>query len=213
MAKFPRPDSAAAIQKTPPEVRTLPKGAVMARVYFSGSAHPTRWNGFRQYGPTNARFDHHLLDKRGQPWMQKRSVLYCASNAVTCLAEVFQQTRRIDRVRDAPWLAIFVLQRPVRLLDLSGTYPTRVGASMAINSGSRVRAREWAQRFYEAHDDLQGIYYASSMHANRPAIALNDRAEKTGALPAYPRFNRALADDALLDVLKHAAAALGYGLR
>lgn len=213
MAKFLRPDSAAAIQNIPPEVRTLPKGAVLARVYFSGSAHPTRWNEFRQYGPTNARFDHHLPDKRGEPWVQKRAGLYCAGNAVTCIAEVFQQTRRIDRVRDAPWLAIFELQREVRLLDFTGTYPTRVGASMAINTGSRVRAREWAQRFYDAHDGLQGIYYASSMHANRPAIALNDRAEKTRALPAHPRFNRALADDALLDVLKHAAAALGYGLR
>lgn len=140
-------------------------------------------------------------------------MLYCASSAVTCFAEVFQQTRRIDRVRDAPWMAIFELQRAVRLLDLTGTYPTRVGASMAINTGSRVRAPEWAQRFYEAHEDLHGIYYASSMHANQPAIVLSDRAEKTEALPPHPRFNRALADDALLNVLKHAATALGYGLR
>ena len=84
---------------------------------------------------------------------------------------------------------------------------------MSRAAGSRVRAREWAQRFYEAYDDLHGICYASSMHANDPAIALDDRAEKTKALPAHPRFNRALADDALLNVLKHAAAALGYGLR
>lgn len=213
MAKFPRAKNTADIRNTPPEVRTLREGTVLARVYFSGSTPPTRWNDFRKYGPTNARFDHHLLDKRGEPCVQERSVLYCASNASTCLAEVFQQTRRIDRVRNAPWLAIFELQRPVQLLVLTGTYPTRVGASMAINSGSRVRAREWAQRFYEAYEDLHGIYYASSMHANQPAIALNDRAEKAQTLPPHPRFNRALADDVLLDVLKHAAAALGYGLR
>ena len=84
---------------------------------------------------------------------------------------------------------------------------------MAINTGSRVRAREWTQCFYEAYDDSHGIYYASSMHANQPAIVLNDRAETTKALPAHPRFNRAPADDALLNVLKHTAAALGYGLR
>lgn len=213
MAKFPRPESVAAIRNTPPDVRTFPKGTVLARVYFCAGAYPTRWNEFRQYGPTNGRFDHHLLDATGESWVQERSVLYCATNAVTCFAEVFQQTRRIDRVRDAPWLAIFELQRGVRLLDLTGTYPTRVGASMAINTGSRVQAREWAQRFYEVHEDLHGIHYASSMHANQPAIVLNDRAEKTKAVAAHPRFNRALADDALLDVLKHAAVGLGYGLR
>lgn len=213
MAKFPRPQDAAAIRPIAPAVRTFAKGTVLARVYFSGGAHPTRWSEFRRYGPTNARFDHHLLDKRGEPWLQQRSVLYCARNAVTCFAEVFQQTRRIDRVRDAPWLAIFELERAVRLLDLTGTYPTRVGASVAINTGSRVRAREWAQCFYEAYDQLHGIHYASSMHANQPAIVLNDRAEAAKALPAHPRFNRALADDALVNVLKRTAIAVGYGLR
>ena len=213
MAKFPRPHDTATIQAAPPDVKTLGKGTVLARIYFTGGAHTTRWNEFRRYGPTNARFDHHLPLRDGQAWVQQRSVLYCASNAMTCFAEVFQQTRRIDRVRDAPWLAVFELQQAVTLLDLSGTYPTRVGASMAINSGSRVRAREWAQRFYEAFDDLHGICYASSMHANQSSVALNDRAQGMQALSAHPRFNRALADDALLDAQKHAAAALGYGLR
>jgi len=211
MAKFPRPPSTESIRSTPPQVKRLAKGTVLARVYFNAGAYPTRWDEFRRYGPTNARFDHHLPDALGQAQLQQRSVLYCAGNGKTCLAEVFQQTRRIDRVRDAPWLAVFELRQPLRLLDLSAAYATRVGASMAINTGSRVRAREWALRFYEAFDDLQGIYYASSMHANQGAIALNDRA--LHAVADHPRFNRALADDALLDVLKHAAVALGYGLR
>lgn len=213
MAKFPRPPGVAAIRQTSRDVKTLARGTVLARVYFAAGGHPTSWSEFRHYGPTNARFDHHLPDKGDAAWTQERSVLYCASNAMTCLAEVFQQTRRIDRVRDAPWLAIFELQRAVRLLDLVGTYPTRVGASMAINTGARARAREWAQRFYESHDDLHGICYASSMHANEPAIALNDRAEKAAVLPSHPSFNRSLADDALLNVLKHASTTLGYGLR
>jgi hypothetical protein len=211
MAKFPQPKGAAAIRATTPDLRHLAPGTVLARVYFSAGLHPVRWNEFRRYGPTNARFDHHLPDAQGQARVQERAVLYGAGNATTCLAEVFQQTRRIDRVRDAPWLAVFELRRPLKLLDLSGTYPTRVGASMAINTGSRVRARAWARCFHEAFDDLQGIYYASSMHANQGAIALNERALQ--AVAEHPRFNRALADDALLDVLKHAAAELGYGLR
>jgi len=83
---------------------------------------------------------------------------------------------------------------------------------MAINSGSRVRARAWARAWYEAFPDLQGIHYASSMNANEPAIALTDRAQNLEPLSRHPDFNRPLADDALLDVLKHAAARLGYGL-
>jgi RES domain len=212
VAKFPGPVQAA-IRDTPREVKALVKGTLLARVYFTASAHPTGWNEFRHYGPTNARFDHHLAVGDGEAQVQKRSTLYAAANAVTCIAEVFQETRRVDRVRRAPWLAVFPLERTLQLLDLTGAYATRVGASMAINTGPRARAREWAQRFYEAFDDLHGIYYASSMHANEPAIALNDRAEQAQALPPHPSFNRALADDAVLDVLKHAAAVLGYGLR
>ncbi len=214
MAKLPRPKGSAALPAaTSRDVRTPDVGTVLARVYFAGGAHPTRWDTFRRYGPTLARYDHHLPDARAGAIEQDRCVLYAATDARTCLAEVFQNTRRIDRVRNAPWLTIFALRKPVRLLDLTGTYPTRCGASMAINSGPRASARAWAQRFYDEHRDLHGLFYASSMHANQPAIVLNDRAVALGALPVHPQFNRALADDLLLDVLKHAAVDLGYGLR
>lgn len=214
MAKLPRPKGSIALPAaTGRDIRTLDAGTTLARVYFVGGAHPTRWDVFRRYGPTLARFDHHLPDAGAGAVEQERSVLYAATDARTCLAEVFQHTRRIDRVRNAPWLAVFALRKPVRLLDLTGSYPTRCGASMAINSGPRAPARAWAQRFYDGHRDLHGLYYASSMHANQPAIVLNDRAVTISALPAHPQFNRALADDLLLDVLKHAAMDLGYGLR
>ena len=96
--------------------------------------------------------------------------------------------------------------------DLTGPYPTRVGASIAINTGHRGRARAWARTFYDAYPTLQGLYYPSSMNGNEPALALNDRAERAGCVPDYSDFNRALADDVLLDVLKHTAHQLGYGL-
>jgi hypothetical protein len=210
--KFPDPPGADAVRRIAPAVRTLTKGVSLARIYFTGGEHPTRWNEFRHYGPTNARFDHHLAGARGEPGTQDRSILYCARAADTCLAEVFQETRRINRTRRAPWLAVFVLAREVELLDLTGSYPTRVGASMAINTGHRGRARAWARTFYETYPTLHGLYYPSSMNGNEPAIALNDRLERAGCIPDYPEFNRALADDALLDVLKHSAHQLGYGL-
>lgn len=212
MPKFPNPPSVEVLRRVEPETRKLPKGTRLARVYFTGGEHPTRWDEFRHYGPTNARFDHHLRDAQGQSSVQERSIFYCATRADTCLAETFQETRRINRTRNGAWLVVFVLQRELELLDLTGTYPTRAGASMAINSGNRGRAREWAKKFYEAYVELPGICYASSMHGNEPAIALMDRAEKSRYLPEHPDFNRALADDALLDVLKHSANRFGYGL-
>ena len=212
MPKFPRPRELEAIRRIEPAVKTLVKGTRVTRVYFTGGEHPTRWSEFRHYGPTNARFDHHIKDTRGEAFVQERSILYCAAMADTSVAEVFQETRRINRTRKAPWLAIFSLQRDIDLLDLTGAYPTQLGASMAITTGNRARAREWAQRFYDAYELLQGIYYASSMNDNEPAIALTDRAEKSAGLPTHPDLNRALADDSLLDVLKHSAHRLGYGL-
>jgi hypothetical protein len=100
------------------------------------------------------------------------------------------------------------------LLDLRGDFATRMGASMAIHSGSRVRARGWARDLYEAFPQAQGILYAASMQGGAPAIAINERALERGPVfPAHPEFHRALADDVLLDPLKHAARDLAYALR
>ena len=212
MPKFPDPPGVDKVGEVAPALKTLKGGTTLARVYFTGGDHPTRWDAFRRFGPLGSRFDHHEFDRIGGPRIQARSILYCATEASTCFAEVFQETRRINRTRRSPWLAIFVLKRDLMLLDLTGTFPTRVGASMAINTGSRMRARLWAKTFYAAYESIQGIYYPSSMNGNRPAVALNDRAERSGCMPAHPEFNRALADDLLVDVLKHCAHEMGYGL-
>lgn len=135
-------------------------------------------------------------------------MLYTAADVATCIAEVFQETRTIDRRRRDPWLVGFELRRSVTLLDLSGAWPTRVGASMAINSGPRSRARRWSQRIYESYPHIEGLSYASTMNANRPALMLYERA--TDSLPVRPVFHRALADAAMTAALVRAAAALNY---
>jgi hypothetical protein len=213
VAKLPHPPGVEAIKGVPQAVARLAAGTKLARIYFAGGPHPTSWNEFRHWGPLRtARFDHHLTLANGEPYDQDRSILYCATLALTCLAELFQDTRRINRARKAPWLVIFELQRELKLLDISGSYATRAGASMAIASGNRARARGWARDFYDAHPGLDGLQYCSSMHANESAIALTDRAEASGVLPEYPLFNRALSDDSLLGLLKYAAVDLGYAL-
>ncbi len=171
------------------------------------------WNVFRHVGPVNARWDHHLANALGEPQLQERGIYYAARDARTCLAEAFQHTRRIDRAYQAPWLVVFATLSPLRVLDLTGNFPTRMGASMAIHSGSRARARGWARDMYEAFTDIQGIQYASSMNGGAAAFALNERGLEKPLFPPHPLLHRALADDVMLDPLKHAAQALGYVLR
>lgn len=206
MSKFPEPPQAEDLAKTAPEWQELPEGTTLWRLYFRGGKHPTFWNLFRAFGPTSGRFDHQLPPPR----TQERAVLYAAEQGPTCLAEVFQETRLIDRTARNPWLAGFMLRSPLVLLDLTGAWPTRAGASMAINSGPRPRAQRWSRAIYEAYPDAQGLFYASSMFGSSPAAALYERA--LPALPATPVFHRPLSDPALLTVLKRVARDLGYGL-
>ena len=211
MVTFPNSPGAARLAEIEPGLSTLPAGTALARVYSTSSGHQQAWNEFRSSGPLNFRWDHQLPSAAEAPSGQQ--VYYAAADAVTCLAEAFQATRRIDRVYQAPWLVVFKTRRPLRLLDLTGDFATRMGASIAIHSGSRVRARAWARDLYAAFGDAEGIRYASTLHHGAPAFALNERALRSPLFPPHPEFHRALADDMLLDPLKHAAQALGYALR
>jgi RES domain len=149
MAKFPEPPHPLTAA---PDVVPLRKGQRIWRIYFAGGAHPVTWRDFRHYGPTNARFDPH--DE--PPHTQTKGILYAAADPVTCLAEVFQVTRTIDRTARTPWLVAFDPARDVSLLDLMGLWPTRAGASMAISSGPRPRARRWSQAIYTAYPAVEG---------------------------------------------------------
>jgi len=165
--KFPPPPLVEMLRLVQPELRRLPAGTVLWRVYFRGGPHAGRWDLFRDFGPTSARFDHQLPDPEGQPAIQDRAIHYAARDGLTPLAEVFQDTRVIDRQAHQPWLAAYALAAELTLLDLTGVYPTRAGASMLISSGSRPRARAWSRAFYAAYPEIQGLYYGSSIPRNR----------------------------------------------
>ena len=209
MAKVPRYPGIARLQATEPAWYRLKPGDQLWRVYLRGGEHPSRWNQFRTFGPTDARFDHHLESEPDAG----RTVLYAAANPVTCLAEVFQKTRTIQRSRRRPALVGFAVASSLRLLDLTGSFPTRVGASMGLMTGARSVARNWARELYATYAEAQGLAYPSSMHGNAVAVVLNDRAETAKALPRSPGFHKALDDPAMITLLKNAARDLGYVLR
>jgi hypothetical protein len=193
-----------------PDIKRLATGTRVWRVYFRGAPHPGHWSQMRTFGPTTARFDHQLPDSTGDPWEQRRAIQYVALDGITPLGEVFQDTRVIDRTARSPWLVAYELASDLDLLDLTGTYPTRAGASMLIHCGSRPRARAWSRAFYDAYPQIQGIYYASCMHRSSPSLALYERA--AGAIPAHPSFHRALSDKVLRLTLRNAAVMLNYFL-
>ena len=206
----PEPDRAR-LTAIGPTFHHLAVGTLLWRVYGRGGAHPLPWNGFRHFGPVAAmRFDHHDPDEQGMAQTQARGILYGAWHGPTCLAEVFQATRTIERHTRDPWLVAFRTVTPIALLDLTGTWPTRAGASMALASGPRASARHWSRAVYEVYPAVQGLLYPSSMAANRSSFAFFERA--TPALPSEPAFHRALADPLLFPWLRVVAADFGYGL-
>ena len=113
-------------------------------------------------------------------------------------------------ITNPPWSDLR-LSPPLKLLDLTGAFTTRIGASMSLLTGARRIGRNWARGLYAAYPEAQGIVYPSSMHANAPAIILNERA--VSALPSSPAFHKALNDAGMITVLKNAARSLGYTLR
>jgi len=138
--------------------------------------------------------------------------MYAADDPMTCLAEVFQKTRVMNRWHKDPWLVGFETKNPMRLLDLTGTFPTRADASMGLMTGPRSVSRTWARAFHDSWPEIDGLHYPSSMHANRPAMVLNERARDAGVMPNQASFHRSLGDPAILSILRNAAHALGYAL-
>lgn len=206
MARLPDPPSLGELARVPPHWHLLPSGTELWRIYSRAGAHPTNWNSFRAYGPTDMRFDHHLPPAS----LQERRILYAAAAILTTIAEVFQDTGFIDPLANERWLVGFAVVRPVRLLSLRGRWPTQAGASMALNTGDRTQARKWSQAIYEAYPEADGLWYASAMNAHEPSVVLYERAED--ALSSTTIFHRALGDPLLYPILVQAASALNYGI-
>jgi hypothetical protein len=212
MAKFPFPPSIERLRdiREDSDVVGVAPMSGLARIYSAGGRYPSVWNTFRTVGPVaTGRFDPHPPTDDGAPANAPGcGVLYAAVDLRTCVAESFQASRVVDRRAGWPWLVVFRATRVLRLLDLSGTWPTRAGASQAISSGSRERSRAWARAIAPAYDDIDGLWYRSSMDAGRPAICLWERARD--AMPASPLANLPLDAPGLTVPLARACRPIGY---
>ena len=218
MDHLPRSPGVPSLSAIPPAVHILPTGSEIVRIWFSGSRHASGFAHFRDFGPTASRFDHHLADGAGRPTSGPRAILYAIDAAAdphaftSALAEVFQDTRTIDLRAGGPRLTIFQTTRVLSLLDLTGHWTTRAGASASLSSGPRAITKEWSRDFYGAYPNIDGLRYRSAMSGGSSlSLALYERGRS--AMPAAPFFDRPLKHTALRSELVRAARILGYGIR
>jgi hypothetical protein len=126
------------------------------------------------------------------------------------IAETYQDTRLIDRVDGEPWLAAFELEVDLIALDLTGSWPTRAGASQAIATGRRSVSRAWSRLIWSQYRDIHGIWYPSAMSGGTRNLAAFERGQ--AELPNNPALNVPLAHPGLLADLNRIADKYGYGL-
>jgi hypothetical protein len=214
VAKLPWPPAVEALRDViqDDDVVAVAPMTALARVYRSAGRHPGSWDGFRIVGPAAAaRFDTHPPTPDGAVASAPgHEVLYAGLTLRTCVAESFQLTRVLDRQTDRPWLVVWRPVRALRLLDLAGTWPTRAGASQAISSGPRAKSRAWARAIRQAHPDLDGLWYRSSMDSGLPAVCL--WAPALDAMPTRPWAHLPLDAPGLELPLARAAKDIGYRL-
>lgn len=191
------------------DLHDLTQGTILWRVYRTEGRHATSWNAFRSFGPVAVgRFDHH---PRPPAVSADRALLYAGNDIATCLAECFQHTRLIDRVDGRPYVVAFMLGRDLSLLDTGSGWPTRAGASQAINVGAHSSAQAWSRVIYTTYGDLDGIWYPSAMWGPGRNAALYERAEN--AVPGHPLVHLPLDHPGLELPLRRTAAMIGYALR
>ncbi|BEP14382.1 RES family NAD+ phosphorylase [Acidothermaceae bacterium B102] len=187
------------------DVLAVASHTVLWRIHATAGDHVVPWNQLRHFGPLDGRFDPHEPPPHEQP----AGVLYLAIEVATCVAEVYQSTRVVNRQDRSPYLTGLRLGRTVRLLDLAGDWPTRAGASQAINStGRRDVTRGWTRSIHQAFPALDGLWHPSSMHAGRPCVTLFETAQD--ALPDEAEVSIPLSHPALADALAKVADNLGY---
>jgi len=213
---LPSPPGPAALARIAPEIHRLPASTQLLRIWFRDSGHPSGFAHFRNFGPTISRFDHHLPGPGGLPALGPRGILYAVEKGplalTTALAEVFQGSRLIDLNAEEPIVSIFTLERELPLLDLTGHWPTKVGASAALSSGKRSTAREWSRDFYAAYPQIDGLRYRSSMSGGSDfALALYERGAT--AMPAHPMLSLPLSHPRIIGSVMDAAERIGYDTR
>lgn len=180
----------------PPDLnllRTVPPALVhlqppVWRIHREDGGHGAPWDQWRAHGPMGtARWDHWLGEEQDR---DDAGVAYVALDQRSPFAEVFQVYRTVDcrppeeggaDLRLTSW----VPTRPLVCLDLTGVYPTMLGAMHLLNCGPRAVCREWSQAFFEVFGGyVDGLQYVGML--GEPCLFLYPRAHDS-VPPEYDR--------------------------
>lgn len=203
-AKNPRTPGALTIDIS--DLHTFDTTRPLFRIHTIKGNHPMAWNGLREFGPLElARWDPHPPPRQHHPGV---GVTYCATDPITAFAEVFQNRRRI-RVTSTQAITAWFPIRPLRLLDLTGLWATRHGASASLSSAQKSTCRNWAHAIHhhQGGPTLDGLYALSTM-THQPMVVLFSPA--ASAFPSAPQFSQLLSHPAAQMLAVRASHKLGW---
>jgi hypothetical protein len=140
-------------------------------------------------------------------------VLYCAADPHCAFIETFGDTIWQSRMVSLTELrrrrlTEVVMERPLRLVDLTGPRLAALGADLRLTTGSHRIARAWSLAFWSHPQQPDGIYYVSRRDSERTCIAVYDRA---GAALAI-RNSIGLADPSQISLLADVLDTYRFGL-
>jgi hypothetical protein len=186
------------------ETKTLPAASVLWKIHSTSSAHVVPWNQLRTWGPVaTSRWDPHPLPPGD---CDPLGAAYLGEDVLTCLAEVFQQTRFVDVDLGDPYVTAFSTTRELVLADLTGDWLLSAGGSAQVAYGEKERTRAWARVIHEAWPDLDGVYAGSAMAGARKVVTL----WTADAIPSAPEFSTPLNSPAIIADIAAAAAQIRY---
>jgi hypothetical protein len=112
---------------------------------------------------------------------QRYGVLYAGSDEHCAFIETFGH---ITGLRTVGWgdvqryaLCRIVIDRPLQLVDLTGSGLAQLGADARLFAGEYATAQQWSRAFYKHPAQPDGVYYPSRHDPSRQCLALFDRAE------------------------------------
>lgn len=187
------------------DIFTYDTTAPLFRIHTIRGRHPMPWNGLREFGPLHQmRWDPHHPPLGMHPGV---GVAYCATDPTTAFAEVFQ-SRRTIRTNPDQALSAWFPSRDLRLLNLTGLWATKNGASASLHAAPRSTCRAWARSIHDQLSErIDGLSVPSTMTLAPMTVLFSASAS---AFPAAPHLSVLLSHATGRSLASKAAHALGW---